>query len=66
MADDLLAVLDAAGSERATLFDMSFGLLSVLFAATYPQRVRSLILTHLRPSFPELRGLSASSFRRPR
>ena len=58
MADDLLAVLDAADSERATLFDMSFGLLSVLFAATYPQRVRSLILTNLRPSFPELRGLS--------
>ena len=29
MADDLLAVLDAAGSERATLFDMTYGLLSV-------------------------------------
>jgi class 3 adenylate cyclase len=57
-ADDLLAVLDAAGSERATLFDMTHGPASVLFAATYPQRVQSMIVTHLRSSFPELRSRS--------
>ena len=57
--DDILAVLDAVGSERATLFDMMHGLAAVPFAATYPQRVRSLIVTHLRSSFPELRNLSA-------
>jgi hypothetical protein len=30
----------------------------VFFAATYPQRVRSLIIFHLRSSYPELRGYS--------
>jgi class 3 adenylate cyclase len=58
-ADDLVAVLDAAGSERATLFDIASGVTSVVFAATYPQRVRSLILCNLRSSFPELRRMSA-------
>jgi pimeloyl-ACP methyl ester carboxylesterase/class 3 adenylate cyclase len=44
-ADDLRAVLDAAGSERAALFGFSEGgPISVLFAATYPQRVDALIL----------------------
>jgi pimeloyl-ACP methyl ester carboxylesterase len=58
-ADDLLAVLDAADSDRATIFDLDFGTAGVVFAATYPERVRSLIIAHLRPSFPELRGFSA-------
>ena len=58
-ADDFLAVLDAAGSERATLFDLTRGPVGVVVAATYPQRVRSLIVTHMRSSFPEVRGLSA-------
>jgi len=58
-ADDLVAVLDAAGSERATLFDIASGVTSVVFAATHPQRVRSLILCNLRSSFPELRRMSA-------
>jgi class 3 adenylate cyclase len=53
-----LAVLDAAGAERATLFDLSQGTTSVFFAATYPERIRSLILPNLRPSYPELRGFS--------
>jgi pimeloyl-ACP methyl ester carboxylesterase len=44
-ADDLRAVLDAAGSKRAALFGYSEGgPISVLFAATYPERVQSLIL----------------------
>src|SRR5205823_10129595 len=57
--DDLLAVLDAADSQRATVFDMAGGLNGVMFGATYPQRVRSLIVANLRSSFPELRALSA-------
>lgn len=57
-ADDVLAVLDAAGAERATVLDLSFGVWGVVFAATYPQRVRSLIVLHLRSSFSEFRSLS--------
>ena len=37
--DDVRAVMDAAGSERATLFGTSeAGALNLLFAATYPER----------------------------
>jgi class 3 adenylate cyclase/esterase/lipase len=43
--DDLRAVLAAAGSERAAVMGFSEGgALSILFAATYPQRVRALVL----------------------
>ncbi|MFY9663672.1 MAG: adenylate/guanylate cyclase domain-containing protein [Candidatus Cybelea sp.] len=43
--DDLRAVLDAAGSRRAAIFSISEGTgLSILFAATYPQRASSLAL----------------------
>jgi class 3 adenylate cyclase len=43
--DDMRAVLDAVGSERATLFGLSEGApLSVLFAATYPERAAGLVL----------------------
>jgi pimeloyl-ACP methyl ester carboxylesterase len=42
---DLRAVLDAAGTERPVLFGISEGgPLSLLFAATYPDSVRGLIL----------------------
>ena len=42
--DDLRAVMDAAGSESAALFGSSEGgLMSVLFAATYPGRTRALV-----------------------
>ena len=38
--DDVRAVMDAAGSERAAVFGGSEGgALAILFAATYPQRV---------------------------
>jgi pimeloyl-ACP methyl ester carboxylesterase len=44
--DDLRAVMDAAGSERATLFGHSEGgNMCILFAATYPNRTDGLILT---------------------
>jgi class 3 adenylate cyclase len=43
--DDVRAVLEATGSERAAVFGASEGgNLSVLFAATYPERVRALVL----------------------
>src|SRR5437588_10846657 len=43
--DDVRAVMDAAGSERATLFGISEGgPMSVLFAATHPERVNALVL----------------------
>ena len=42
---DLGAVMDAAGSERAALFGLSEGgPMSMLFAATYPERVSALVL----------------------
>ena len=43
--DDVRAVLDAAGSQRTALFGFSEGgLMSALFAATYPERVTALVL----------------------
>ena len=43
--DDIRAVMDAAGLERASLFGFSEGgSLALLFAATYPQRTDSLVL----------------------
>jgi pimeloyl-ACP methyl ester carboxylesterase len=43
--DDVRAVMDAAGSERAALIGVSEGgALSALFAATYPERTAALVL----------------------
>jgi class 3 adenylate cyclase len=43
--DDVIAVMDACDSEQAALFGtLEGGPLAALFAATYPDRVRSLIL----------------------
>ena len=43
--DDVRAVMDAIGSQRAVLLGFSEGsAMSVLFAATYPERVSHLIL----------------------
>jgi class 3 adenylate cyclase len=42
--DDVRAVMDAAGSERAALMGLSEGVpMSILFAATYPDRVQALV-----------------------
>jgi class 3 adenylate cyclase len=44
-SDDIRAVMDAAGSDRAALFGASEGApMSVVFAATYPERVSALVL----------------------
>ena len=43
--DDIRAVMDAAGSRQAAIFGVSEGgSMACLFAATYPQRTRALIL----------------------
>jgi class 3 adenylate cyclase/pimeloyl-ACP methyl ester carboxylesterase len=56
--DDIHAVMDAVGSERATLFGLGdAGPLCVLFAATYPERTSGLVLMNSSPRFvrnPEL------------
>ena len=45
VADDALAVLDAAGSERAAVFAISEGgPAAIVLAATYPERVTQLVL----------------------
>ena len=51
--DDVRAVMDAAGSERAALWGVSEGgPMSILFAATYPERTAALVL---EGSFARLR-----------
>jgi class 3 adenylate cyclase len=43
--DDVRAVMDAAGSDRAALFGVSEGgPMSLLFAATYPKRASALVI----------------------
>jgi pimeloyl-ACP methyl ester carboxylesterase len=43
--DDVRAVMDAVGSERAALFGLSEGgTAATLFAATFPERTRALVL----------------------
>jgi class 3 adenylate cyclase/alpha-beta hydrolase superfamily lysophospholipase len=43
--DDARAVLDAAGSDEAAIFAQGYGTpLAVVFAATYPERTRALVL----------------------
>ena len=49
--DDVRAVMDAAGSERAAVLGLSEGgPMSVLFAATYPERTRALVLCGTYPT----------------
>jgi class 3 adenylate cyclase len=52
LADDLLAVLDAVGSERPVLFATGdCGFIACLFAATYPERLLGLILYGASPTW---------------
>ena len=49
-ADDIRAVMDAVGSKRASLFGVSEGgNMVTMFAATHPERVRSIILNACFP-----------------
>ena len=48
--DDVRAVMDAVGSRRAAFYGLSEGAaLSVLFAATYPERTAALVLRSCSP-----------------
>src|ERR671936_441753 len=50
--DDIRAVMEAAGSERAGLFGLADGgALAILFAATYPERTAALVLYATLPRF---------------
>ena len=64
--DDVRAVMDAAGSERAVLFGSSEGgPMSILFAATYPERTSALILYETFARFvegPEWHGMPLADF----
>lgn len=51
--DDVRAVMDAVGSERAALFGISEGgAMAMLFAATYPDRVQALTLYATYAHYP--------------
>jgi pimeloyl-ACP methyl ester carboxylesterase/class 3 adenylate cyclase len=51
--DDVRAVMDAVGCERAALSGISEGgAMSILFAATYPERTRALVLYGTYGHFP--------------
>ena len=51
-SEDINAVLDAVGSEKAVLFGVSEGgAMCSVFAATYPERVSHLILNGSRPKY---------------
>jgi class 3 adenylate cyclase len=48
--DDVRAVMDAAGSQRAAFYALSEGAaMALLFAATYPERVGGLVLRSCTP-----------------
>src|SRR5690348_12985604 len=48
--DDVRAVMEAAGSRRAAFYGLSEGAaMSILFAATYPERVGALIVRSCTP-----------------
>jgi class 3 adenylate cyclase len=49
--DDVRAVMDAVGSERACLYGVADGgPIAIVFAATYPERVSSLVLSATGPA----------------
>jgi pimeloyl-ACP methyl ester carboxylesterase len=61
--DDIRAVLDAVGSARAVLFGLGDASpLSVLFAATYPERTAGLILMNASPRFVKSPSCSGLAF----
>jgi class 3 adenylate cyclase len=52
LVDDLLSVLDAAGSERPVIFATGdCGFIAMPFAAAYPERVSALILHEATPTW---------------
>jgi class 3 adenylate cyclase len=56
-ADDLRAVLDAAGSERAAIIaGLDGGSMGMLFAAAHPERVSALVLANTAARYVEAEG----------
>ena len=54
--EDTRVVLDAVGSDRPVVLGMSAGgTVGVLFAATYPERTRALILYGVSTALPARR-----------
>lgn len=50
--EDLRCVLDAAGSKQAAIFaERDAGAVGILFAATYPERTRALVLANAAAKF---------------
>src|SRR2546421_3296336 len=61
--DDIRAVMDAVGSERAALLGFSEGAaLAALFAASHPERTAALILYDGVVVGPTVEGISAEEF----
>ncbi|HVO15890.1 MAG TPA: alpha/beta fold hydrolase [Alphaproteobacteria bacterium] len=57
LAASLLALLDRLGAARAHIVGQSFGgMIAQEFAATFPERVRSLVLTGTSPAFGRADG----------
>jgi class 3 adenylate cyclase len=68
--DDVRAVMDAAGSDRAVVFGSSeSGALAILFSVTYPERVSALVLygayprMSWAPDYPDGLEVSEEFFR---
>lgn len=60
--DDLRAVMDAAGSERAAVLGVSEGgSMAMLFAAQHPERTRALVLYATTPRFTAAPGFPCGS-----
>jgi class 3 adenylate cyclase len=54
LTDDLLCVMDAAESQRAVIFGThECGIITSIFAATYPDRTRALILVDVTATYAE-------------
>ena len=59
--DDIRAVMDAAGSEKAALLGVSEGgYMSLMFAATHPERTTALVLYGCYARSKWARGLFAA------
>jgi pimeloyl-ACP methyl ester carboxylesterase len=60
--DDIRAVMDAAGSQRAVIYGISeAGPMALLFAATYPDRVQGLVLYGTFARFSQAPGYALGS-----
>jgi len=60
--DDTRAVMDAAGMSKASIVGWSEGgPMQLLFAATFPERVESMVIYGAAPTWREVRGVPGSA-----